>query len=508
MKYATTLLAGLALWGTAAAQTDAGVKIPFKHIVILFQENRSPDNLFQGLCAPPYGSSTSCSTQPKAGQYNISTSNWLNKKSSTGVTQPISAPFGITYDMEHTHPGFESLCDLNTQGQCKMDGQAAVVCDNSAGGACPTNAQFDYVDYTTGILNPYLELATQYGWANYMFQTNQGPSLPAHQYIFGATSAPSATDDANGIFVSGNVWAPKGSGYEPNSDTGCLAPLGEWDLVITPSSAPNQLQYVNDPLGTLCFDRPTMATLLDEAAISWKYYTIKAINAKGANPGGSFWTVPSSILSICQPDSDFQNCTGTEWKNNVDLNDADILTDITQCNLSGMSWVLPIGQNSDHAGNVNNVGGPSWVASIVNEIGNDTTCENGKGYWSDTAIILVWDDWGGWYDHEPPTILPGVQGSYQYGMRVPLIVISAYTPQGYISNARLDFGSILRGIEGAFSLPGGEGALGFADARAKNDLESFFRLNAPPRKFITIDAPLKADFFLHDNRPPEPPDND
>jgi hypothetical protein len=57
---------------------------------------------------------------------------------------------------------------------------------------------------------------------------------------------------------------------------------------------------------------------------------------------------------------------------------------------------------------------------------------------------------------------------------VPLIVVSAYSPQtGYIDNEINDFGSVLRAIEGIFSLPGGEGALNFADARAKNDLHSF-----------------------------------
>src|SRR5215472_19030264 len=76
---------------------------------------------------------------------------------------------------------------------------------------------------------------------------------------------------------------------------------------------------------------------------------------------------------------------------------ANVLNDISACNLAQVSWVIPIGQNSDHPGNPNTVGGPSWVASIVNAIGNDTKCEDGRGYWSDTAILITWDDWGGWY---------------------------------------------------------------------------------------------------------------
>src|ERR1700722_2287487 len=82
-----------------------------------------------------------------------------------------------------------------------MDGAAAIHCS----GTCPAQPQFRYVDNSTGTLNPYLELATQFGWANLMFQTNQGPSFPAHQFLFGGTSAPSAADDAAGVFASENM---------------------------------------------------------------------------------------------------------------------------------------------------------------------------------------------------------------------------------------------------------------------------------------------------------------
>jgi phospholipase C len=120
--------------------------------------------------------------------------------------------------------------------------------------------------------------------------------------------------------------------------------------------------------------------------------------------------------------------------------------------------------------------------------------------------VITWDDWGGWYDHEKPTILDGVQGDYQYGFRVPLIVVSAYTDAGYVNNHRHDFGTILRFIEHNFGIA--EGELGFADRRATTDLGLFFHLDQAPRTFTTIPAPKDANFFIHDPRPPEPPDND
>jgi phospholipase C len=124
-----------------------------------------------------------------------------------------------------------------------------------------------------------------------------------------------------------------------------------------------------------------------------------------------------------------------------------------------------------------------------------TTCDNNTGYWNNTAIFITWDDWGGWYDHEPPTIMAQPQGDYQYGFRVPLLVVSAYTPKSYINNNRHDFGSILRFIEHNFGIR--EGSLHFADARAKNDLTGFFNLTQVATSLENISAPKTENLFLN-----------
>jgi phospholipase C len=135
------------------------------------------------------------------------------------------------------------------------------------------------------------------------------------------------------------------------------------------------------------------------------------------------------------------------------------------------------------------------VASIVNAVGR-SKCKNldGSSYWDSTAIIITWDDWGGWYDHVPPTIEAFPQGGYQMGFRVPLIVVSAYTPAGFITNSPEDFGSLIRFVERNFGIM--EGALTFADLRSTTDLTEFFSLGSPPRKFQAIKAPLSAKYFL------------
>lgn len=451
----------------------------FQHVVVIVQENRTPDNLFQGLCSPPFGGLASCGTGPSNRGYNIQTKSWLDKGAPGGVIQPLPVPLANSYDLGHTHGAFKSQCDINQAGVCAMDGAARVPCS----GTCPSQPQFRYVDNSTGILNPYLSLATQYGWANQMFQTNQGPSFPAHQFVFGGTSAASAADDAAAIFASENMSGGKLAG--------CIALQGTVVQLITPNGEDRNNQIYP------CFERNTLSDLLPSGT-TWKYYAPSA---------GSIWTAPNAIQHICQPNQQYGGqCLGSEWLGNVDLVPQDVLSDIQNCKFANLVWVIPKGQNSDHAGGSKG-GGPAWVASIVNSIGK-STCRNrdGSTYWNSTAILITWDDWGGWYDHQAPAILFGVQGDYQYGFRVPLIVVSAYTPAGYISNNQYDFGSILRFIELNFGIA--EGALGFADARASNDLTDFFNLSLAPRPNVPISSPKTIQDFINDKTPATDPDDD
>jgi phospholipase C len=473
----TSMVKALVLLAASAGAVFTQAQISeFQHIVIIDQENRTPDNLFQGLCGP----TRSLCPSP----YNLQNFGIDNEGRTVRLAQ---VRLGDTFSPNHGHLTFVQMCDLDTTtNRCRMDGFASRGC---SAGEC----SFEYV--VPSDVAPYITMAQQYGWANFMFQTNQGSSTPAHQFIFAGTSAPTAGDDRKAVFVA-----------DTPSASGCLAPLNTIYPMISPKSAPNEFNLLNNPLGTVCFSHETMATLLDNHSppLSWKYYT------PGAN---DIWTAPNWIREICQPNRDFTKCIGAEWKNNVDLNPVDVLTDIGACKLRNVIWVIPTGQNSDHAGVLLNTGGPSWVSSIVNKIGESPCTDTVGGktltYWQDTAIFITWDDWGGWYDHEPPTFLSlpdQGQGDYQYGFRVPLVVVSAYTHAGYVDNDRHDFGSILRFVQHNFGMV--EGTLGFADQRATTNLTRFFDLNRSPRVFKHISAPLGAEFFLNDKRPMEPPDTD
>ena len=463
----------------------------FQHIIVVVQENRTPDDLFQGLCMPPFGNPKACGTG--AGQFDIQ-GHAYDITGKKVLLAPV--PLGNAYDPSHSHSAFEKMCNPNRTSHYP--------CNRNTGlsiSGCPARCSFQYVDPTaTPTIYPYLYMAQNFGWANRMFQTNQGPSAPAHQFLFAGTSAPSAADDADAVFVAEN----------PNG-LGCLSPLNSDFRMIDPARAPLEFDLVNNPRGTTCFSHDTMASLLEQNQYRWRYYTI-GLTKTGISD--SIWTAPNWIQEICQPNSTFTACKGTEWIDNVDLNPADILRDVQNCKLVDMVWVIPNGPNSDHPSGTSkgNDGGPAWVANIVNGVSTSPCVDRVGGasvpYWQDTAIIVTWDDWGGFYDHVLPPFLSRPdqgQGDYQLGFRVPLVFISAYTTPTIDNTNQYDFGSILRFAEGNFGMQ--QGALGFADRRSATDLRVFYDFLLPPKKFL-VPTTVPASFFLNDTRPPEPPDND
>jgi phospholipase C len=172
------------------------------------------------------------------------------------------------------------------------------------------------------------------------------------------------------------------------------------------------------------------------------------------------------------------------------------LTDPGNNQLAAVSWVTPSKNNSDHPKDHSGQG-PSWVASVVNAVGQSS-------YWNTSAIIVLWDDWGGWYDNAAPPQL-----DYRgLGMRVPCLIISPYAKQGYVTHTQLEFGSILRFMEETFSLPPiGSPSAGYTDQRA-NSLDDAFDFTQSPRQFVPIQGKYSKAHFLHERQTGEPPDNE
>jgi uncharacterized repeat protein (TIGR01451 family) len=477
---------------TASAQTPIGSGNGGKiqHVVIIFQENRTPDNLFQ---------------DPKLIQRGADIQSYGYAGNTKIPLTPVSLV--TSYDLDHGHPAFLHACDWNGT-ECAMDGEYLLACAPS--NECPPNPQYQYVQASD--VQPYYTMAETYAFGDRMFQTNQGPSFPAHQYILSGTSAlcvpggncPIGTTST--YYVAGNP--AKDTRNDDTPGAGCLNPPGaQVNILDTSQPFPNgnMISFGDSE----CFEHPTLTDLLDANGLSWKYY---------AAQDGSIWTAPDVIAHMCLPTSgppDQLTCNGPDWTGQnpkvvLEGVSAQIVTDIQNCELPSVTWVIPDGGASDHAG-TNDGTGPAWVASIVNQIGENAACPGtGETYWNDTAIIVTWDDWGGWYDHVAPPIRnsDSYPNSYEYGFRVPLIVISPYVKPAYVSHQSNDFGSILKFIEETFSLPEVNPAVGYADTYALGDLSDFFNFSQTLLPFTEIPADFDRQYFINKKGTPSPPDND
>jgi phospholipase C len=310
---------------------------------------------------------------------------------------------------------------------------------------------------------PYWTMASRYALADHMFPTMFGPSFTAHIDLIASTTNLSE-DEAEVDGPTGQPW-------------GCDAPRGTTTLLLNP-------QRVESGGGPFpCFTQyNTMADTLDDANVSWKYY---APNVKYAL--GRLWSPFAAIRKVRY---------GPDWKRNVISPQTTVLSDAAHGRLAQVSWVIPDAADSDHAGSQSDKG-PSWVAGVVNAIGESQ-------YWSTTAIVVLWDDWGGWYDNVPPPQLDFVG----LGIRVPCIIISPYAKAGYVSHTQYEFGSVLKLIEETFKLPSlGPVSRGYTDTRAHSLVDSFDFKQAP-RTFKPIPAPYPPAYFL--TQPPSgvPPDTE
>jgi phospholipase C len=475
---------------------------PFAHIVVIIQENRTPDNLFQSMAAhgadiSPYGICHN-GTAPCAGA------------DSKGVMPLTQSGMVTNYDIGHAYGDWT----LAFHGGA-MDGFSKQSCSSN----CPPNAAYQYVQPSD--IQPYIQLAQTYAFADRMFQSNKGPSLPGHLFL---------------TFGTARVQAGSTALNSSNSTGYCAYPspvVGTWTTTDQKSGAQGT--------GPACMEASSLITdQIESKGLNWKYYLGTAGNSY------FYWWGPAYVNHICCGVTSpltcpaANGCPAAEYTNHVSSSPnrcsgstctGDVLNDIANCKLPSVAWVTPSALASDHPATTDG-SGPSWVAAIVNAIGT-SSCTSGN--WNDTAILLTWDDWGGFYDHVSPDVQAGYAGlpavansaypvpqsagptstynTQMYGFRVPLIAISKYARPG-VSHVTHDFGSILTFIEQTFGLAQmGDASSGTASttwnadglAAARGDylLDMFnfsgnlgFTAVSKLEHFAPIGAPLPPEWFL------------
>jgi len=375
----------------AVARPGIGVgPSKIQHVVVLFQENRSFDNIFGGLDQ---------NGKPFPGADTVSNPNHGEPTPHDHLGYPVPMSTGLLedcYDPYHDHPN--SVTDADGG---KMDGfdEEGVVQENCAPAPAPTN--YVYRTIVESEVAPYWQMGEAYAISDRMFEPFSSASYGPHLYVVAGQSANTIDNPSN-------------------SPWGCDAAAGTVVPVIVDSSG-------GETGGVApCFYVPTLGDIMDQRGVSWRYYSAPKTDF------GYLWSAFDSFDDIRE---------GPDWSSKVVTPPSQVVTDIGNGKLAAMTWVAPTNNTSDHPQAHQNLG-PAWITSVVNEIGQSK-------FWDSTAIFITWDDWGGWYDHVPPP----VTGPVSLGIRVPVIIVSPYARAGYVSHVVHTTGSILHFAEEAFDLP-------------------------------------------------------
>lgn len=282
--------------------------------------------------------------------------------------------------------------------------------------------------FTAADIPNYFAYAHNFALGANMFSSLHGPSFPNHLYTVAAESF--GVIDNPFHLLNTHSW-------------GCDGPNTSEDQEKVRILQANGVIDVQFP----CFTGTTMAQTLDNAGVSWKYY---------APPS----TDPGYIWSIFNAISDVRN--GADWSKVVDT--SNFISDVQNNQLPSVSWIITPFWQSEHP-DASTCEGENATVTELNALMNNPSL------WASTAVFVVWDDFGGDYDHVAPPQLD----VFGFGPRVPLLVISPYAKKGHISTTQYEFPSVLKFIEERFGLP----SLGGRDVNA-NDITDSFNFNQKP----------------------------
>lgn len=359
--------------GVGAKKPPVGTrgKSSIQHIVIMDKENRSFDSMF-GTFPGANGATT--------------------YKDPKGKVHPLNhQPDSLYNDISHAPTSAHLAYDHG-----KMDKFSLI-----PGAIQHKTDMADSQLYQSDVPN-YWSYAQHFTLTDSFFSTIMGPSFPNHLFSIAGQDS----------YVDAN---PTSKG-----DWGCDSPAGTTVEIRLPNGTRKNVFP--------CFNFQTLADLLDQAGISWKYY------APGKGQRGYQWSVYNSVNHIRN---------GADWSSHV-VDYTQFAIDAANGTLPAVSWLVEPNSLSDHPP-ASICAGENWTVQQMNAVmGNPTL-------WSTTAILLTWDDFGGFYDHVAPP--KGPNPHIEYGFRVPTIVISPFARAGYIDSSLYSTSSIVRFVENTYNLP-------------------------------------------------------
>jgi phospholipase C len=397
-----------------------------KHVVIIMQENHSFDNYFgsypgadgiPGLAGHP--GKLPCMPDPAAG-------NCVKPYHDTNLT-PTGGP----------HLNQDAVADVD---HGKMDGFIASV-ENSTNfdtdkAACLSRGEqpkcVDVMGYHDQREIPnYWAYAKNFVLQDRMFEPVISWSLPSHLYMVSDWMAQcmNGADPASCQHSNLNFPDLDGALGQANGEAGAGPSL------LLPADADDQPNPPQQP----DYGWTDITYLLYKHHVSWHYYIDQGTEPDCANGQPTCPAQPQAVSTpeIWNPLPDFQTVHQDNQLGNI-VDGNQLYSDVFANKLPAVSWVIPSGDNSEHApATIPN--GQDHVTRVIDAIMRSPA-------WSSTAIFLAWDDWGGDYDH----VAPPQADAAGYGMRVPGLVISPYAKRGHIDHQTLSFDAYLKFIEDDF----------------------------------------------------------
>jgi phospholipase C len=476
----------------AAAQDADAAKTatPIKHLVVIFQENVSFDHYFGTYpkAANPAGEPafTAAANTPSdidtLEHASLLTSNPNKSNSANGAD--AAAPFRLdrtqaaTADQGHGYTAEQAAYD---NGKMDLFPANTGKGTKDAAGAFGTKGQvMGYYDGNT--VTALWNYAQHFAMSDKSFSTTFGPSTPgAINLVSGQT---------NGMELPAGYKLEADGSY----DKGRVVPDGNGNWTMISDLDPTNDVCSNPKYPTALMTGKNIGDMLNDAKMTWGFFEggfdLTAKNADGST--GCKRSTTSSVTNVAvtdyiphhQPFQYYKSTANWDHKrpssveaigtsNDGGANHQYDMTDFDAAlkagNLPQVSFLKAPAYQDGHAGYSDPIDEQTFLVNQINEL------QDSK-FWKDTAIVVLYDDSDGWYDHvmaktvSPSNIgikgydvlngdkcgdgasLPGidgkpVQGRCGYGTRQPLLVISPYAKSNVVDHTLTDQSSVLRFIE-------------------------------------------------------------
>jgi phospholipase C len=505
---AVALAAGLAIGATAASASNApkyagyhtpalvpasyyrdtnDTATPIKHLVVIFDENVSFDHYFGTY---PYAANTGGTTfVPKPGTPTVN--GLYTEITKTGPVGPLLTHNPNEFNPMRLTPAEALTCDQDhdytPEQQAENSSKMNMFVQDTENDDCSTTGEFygppgivmDYYDGNT--VTAEWNYAQNYAMSDNNWDTTFGPSTE------GAISVSSGlSTDAYAVTTSGTKTA------DPSAITPDGTLYGDIDPYYDQCSDGNHTSTDLEGVQT----GQNIGDLLNARHITWGWFqggfAPTSHNSGGAVCGAESENIDGEALQEYTPHWEpFQfNATtanpdhlapsseaaiGRTDQANHQYDLSDFFESLKDGNLPSVSYLKATTAQSGHPGESDPLDEQQWLVSTINQIEESP-------YWRSTAIVITYDDSDGWYDHVAPHLLNGSHnstideaacektpirlgtqnGRCGYSQRLPMLVISPYTRDNYVSSNLTDTTSVVRFIEDNWL--GGERIPGSFDA--------------------------------------------